>query len=66
LVAKKGAIVFDPFGGSGTTAVSCIEEGVGFLIIEREADYIPTIQARVKEAYKQNKFIQQEIVFSAK
>ena len=48
LVTPKGAICLDPFLGSGTTACACIKEGMNYIGIEREADYIKIINARIK------------------
>jgi site-specific DNA-methyltransferase (adenine-specific) len=47
LVTPPGGIVLDPFGGSGSTACGAVMEGMRFVTIEREADYIPIIEARV-------------------
>lgn len=44
----SGMVVLDPFGGSGTTAVACIKVNRKFILIEREAEYIEIINARVK------------------
>jgi DNA modification methylase len=50
LVTPPGGTVLDPFGGSGPTAEVCILEDFDCLIIEREADYLPLIQARIFRA----------------
>jgi len=47
-----GGIVLDPFAGSGTTGVACINTGREFVLIERDPDYIPIIKARLKKARK--------------
>jgi site-specific DNA-methyltransferase (adenine-specific) len=47
LVTPPNGIVLDPFGGSGSTACGAVMEGMRFVTIEREADYIPIIEARV-------------------
>jgi DNA modification methylase len=36
---KKGMVVFDPFLGSGTTAVACKELGIDYLGFEINKDY---------------------------
>lgn len=41
-------LIIDPFGGSGTTGVAALLEGCDTIIIEREADYIPIIRARLE------------------
>jgi len=48
-----GGIVLDPFAGSGTTGVACINTGRDFILIEREEEYIPIIEARIKHAQKE-------------
>ena len=50
LVAPPDAIVADPFVGSGTTIEACMLEGFRCLAIEREADYLPLIMARIERA----------------
>jgi len=47
LVAAPGAVVLDPFAGSGTTIEAAVLEGVQVIGIEREADYLPLIDARL-------------------
>ena len=61
LITPKGGTVLDPFGGSGTTAVSCIENNFNYVIIEKEADHIPIIEARVKAATKEEAPIKEEV-----
>lgn len=47
LVTPPGGIVLEPFAGSGTTAEACIHEHMRCIAIEREADYLPLIVARL-------------------
>ncbi|WP_182378656.1 site-specific DNA-methyltransferase [Nocardioides sp. WS12] len=47
LVTPLGGMVLDPFAGSGTTVEACIAEGMSCIAIEREADFIPLIEARI-------------------
>src|SRR5699024_9513607 len=47
LVTPPGGTVLDPFAGSGTTAEACVIEGFQHIAIEREADYLPLIKARL-------------------
>lgn len=54
MVSRSGAVVLDPFGGSGTTALACIEAERDCIIIEREKEYIDIIIERVKN-HKPNK-----------
>lgn len=48
LITPKGGTVLDPFAGSGTTGIAAINLKVKYILIEREADYIPIINARLK------------------
>jgi len=47
LVTPPGGTVLDPFAGSGTTLEAAIHEGFSVIGIEREAEYLPLIQARM-------------------
>ena len=53
LVTPPGGVVFDPFLGSGTTAVATILEGKIATGAELTEDYYPIIEARVAWAQKQ-------------
>jgi len=50
LVSKEGSVILDPFGGSGSTAVACKNTNRNYILIEREADYLPIINARIENA----------------
>lgn len=50
MVTPPGGTVLDPFAGSGTTLEAAMLEGFNAVGIEREADYLPLIQARVERA----------------
>jgi len=54
LVAPLGGVVLDPFMGSGTTGIACVLEGVRFVGIEREAEYLPIAEARIRHAEKRH------------
>lgn len=45
-----GGIVLDPFMGSGTTGVACVQEGRNFIGIEREPEYFKVAQRRIDAA----------------
>ena len=53
LCTPSCGLVLDPFLGSGTTAVACIEEGMRCIGIEREAEYYATAVWRLEEATRQ-------------
>jgi hypothetical protein len=52
LVTPPGGTVLDPFAGSGTTLEAAILEGFSVIGIEREAEYLPLIKARIERAAK--------------
>ena len=47
LVTPPHGLVLDPFAGSGTTGEAAIHEHMRAILIEREADYLPLIVARL-------------------
>lgn len=49
LVTPPGGVVLEPFAGSGATAEACVIEGFHCIAIEREADYLPLIRARLEK-----------------
>ena len=53
--SEEGQTIFDPFLGSGTTAVACINTGRNFIGIEKDADYFEIAQKRIKEAQGQTR-----------
>ena len=58
LVTPPGGRVFDPFLGSGTTAVAAILEGFEWYGCEMTEDYWPIIKARVAWAEEQTALFQ--------
>jgi site-specific DNA-methyltransferase (adenine-specific) len=50
LVSRSGYIILDPFLGSGTTAVACIQTGRHFVGIELNAGYVEIARKRIAEA----------------
>ena len=49
LVTPPGGLILDPFAGSGTTGEAATLEGFRAVLIEREADYLPLIRARLSK-----------------
>ena len=47
LVLPPGGTVLEPFAGSGTTVEAAMREGFNVVAVEREADYLPLILARI-------------------
>ena len=50
LVTPPGAVVLDPFAGSGSTGRGAVLEGFQFIGIEREIEYVEIAWARVANA----------------
>jgi len=48
-----GGVVLDPFMGSGTTGMACVEEGRPFVGIELDADYLEIARRRIEHAGRQ-------------
>ena len=46
--AEPGQIIFDPFSGSGTTAIACHRLGLDFVAIERDPGYHADSLARLE------------------
>lgn len=49
-VVKEGGVVLDPFAGSGSTGEAAVLEGLDFIGIEREAEYVEIAKARIGAA----------------
>jgi len=47
-VPKDVGPVVDPFMGSGTTGIACIQTGHDFIGIEREKEYLTISEGRVR------------------
>jgi DNA modification methylase len=47
--APPGALVFDPFSGSGTTAIACHNLGLDFVCVEKDPDYHAASVARLEK-----------------
>ncbi len=50
---RSGDIVLDPFMGSGTTGVACVQTGRDFIGIEIDPGYFAIAENRIKEAQAQ-------------
>lgn len=53
LVARHGSLVLDPFMGSGTTGVACMQTGRHFIGVEIDAGYLAIAQDRLAAASAQ-------------
>ena len=50
---KEGETILDPFMGSGTTGVACVQTGRNFIGIEIDKTYFAIAEKRIKEAQQQ-------------
>jgi DNA modification methylase len=50
---REGNTILDPFMGSGTTGVACVQTGRNFIGIEIDPDYFKIAERRIKEAQMQ-------------
>ena len=50
---REGDTILDPFMGSGTTGVACVQTGRNFIGIEIDPDYFAIAERRIKEAQMQ-------------
>jgi DNA modification methylase len=56
LSSNENEIVLDPFMGSGSTGVACVNTNRQFIGIEISEQYFESVQERIIEAEKRNKF----------
>jgi DNA modification methylase len=59
---EDGDIWYDPFGGTGTTAVAAIKENKSFILSEIDKGYIDIINKRIEETIK----IESQLIFNKK
>ena len=59
-VPDPNNIILDPFMGSGTTGVACVNLGRQFIGIEREEKYFDIACRRIEDAYRQPRLIVEE------
>ena len=55
-----GETILDPFMGSGTTGVACVQLGRKFIGIEREQKYFDIACRRIEQAYSQPNLFQEQ------
>ena len=56
---NEGDTILDPFMGSGTTGVACVQTGRNFIGIEIDPDYFEIAKTRIEKT--QNEMIQAEL-----
>lgn len=52
-ICESGGTVLDPFMGSGSTGVACVNTGRSFIGMELDKGYFETAQKRIEEAQEQ-------------
>ena len=55
LVTPKGGVVLDPFMGSGSMGKAAVREGMNFIGIEREEEYMEIAKSRIEYEESKNK-----------
>jgi site-specific DNA-methyltransferase (adenine-specific) len=58
MITPKGGTVLDPFMGSGSTGKASVREGMNFVGIEREDEYMEIAKTRIEWEQKKNKHTQ--------
>jgi len=54
---NEGDTILDPFMGSGTTGVACVQTGRNFIGIEIDPTYFAIAEKRIAEAQMQPRLI---------
>ena len=57
-IVPKGSTVLDPFMGSGTTGVACLQSGRKFVGIEMNESYFDIACKRIEQTYKQGQLFE--------
>ena len=53
--SKEGSTILDPFMGSGTTGIACVNNNRNFIGIELDKQYFDIAQNRIKEAVEKKR-----------
>ena len=48
--SDENDVIYDPFMGTGSTAVACVRQGVRFIGFEIDPEYVTIAYERVQEA----------------
>lgn len=60
--SEQGMTIFDPFAGSGTTAIACLETGRNYILIEKEPEYVSIINKRISQWKEQGRLFPAHVV----
>ncbi|HNR90734.1 MAG TPA: site-specific DNA-methyltransferase [Spirochaetota bacterium] len=60
--SEQGMTIFDPFAGSGTTAIACLETGRNYILVEKEPDYVEIINKRISTWKEQGKLFPAHVI----
>ena len=55
--SNKGDVILDPFAGSGTTGVACINMKRKYILIEKDKAYIKIIKQRIRKRKKNRRLL---------
>ena len=58
---NENDIIVDPFCGSGSTGVACINTGRKFIGVEKEKAYFDIAVQRIEEAYAESTGVQDDL-----
>lgn len=54
--------IFDPFAGSGTTAIACLETGRNYILVEKEPEYVEIINKRISQWKEQGRLFPAHVI----
>jgi len=57
LYTFEGDVVFDPFCGSGSTAIAAIRSGRDFVMVDNSKEYVTTAKKRISDELAQTKMM---------
>lgn len=60
--SEPGMTIFDPFAGSGTTAIACLETGRNYILVEKEPEYVEIINKRIDTWKEQGRLFPAHVI----
>lgn len=55
--SNEGDLILDPFAGSGTTAIACMNTNRRYIVMEKEKAYFDIMKNRIEEHQRQLKLL---------